>query len=263
MEGRRPALDVTRPDRRRVLDRLLRGKDAFRADRDLADALEQACPAVAGLAAAGRRYALAAAGWAPAAGIRQVVQLAPAYPRRPAVHDAAGPGARVAYVTSCPVLLAHIRALHCGPPGVTAAEADWPDPDAVLAAVTRPGPDGKPGIDLTRPVLVLACGILSHLEPGRAGDVVAGLAAGLARGSAVAVTAACYSDPAVSARMAALYAPCGPWADRGPHAPAGWLEQAGLGPAAGELTVPGTRPGWRPGWGDAGAAVFAAAGIKG
>jgi hypothetical protein len=109
------------------------------------------------------------------------------------------PCARVAYVASDPVVLAHLRALAAGP-GIAVVAGDEADPGAVLAA-----PELAGVIDLQQPTAILLAGVLSGMSANAAQRAVAGYSAALQPGSAVAISCVSYANQAAGDEAAAAY----------------------------------------------------------
>jgi O-methyltransferase involved in polyketide biosynthesis len=110
------------------------------------------------------------------------------------------PAAQVVYVDTDPVVLSHARALLATGDGVTAAEADLGDPDAVFAA-----PELRAVIDPARPVCVVLGAVLHFLPADEAQVVVSGYAELLVPGSYLVVSVACFDDQALAGELAGEY----------------------------------------------------------
>jgi SAM-dependent methyltransferase len=194
--------DPATPNTARVYCRLLGGKDHFPADRAEADLLLAIYPPLAEMARENRAFIAEAVSWAATEGIGQFLDLGAGLPATPAVHQIARavlPGARVAYVDTDAVVLAHARALLAGP-GVTAAAADLRDPAAVLA-----DPDLRAVIDPAGPVCVILGAVLHFLDADTARAVTAGYARLIAPGSCLVISCATYDDEALAKSLAAEY----------------------------------------------------------
>ena len=101
------------PSVARIYDYLLGGKDHLAVDRKIGEELVQIYPGVRDLVAANRRFLARAVDWAADQGVRQFIDLGCGMPTEPSTHETAQavrPGARVAYVDTDPVALAHLRA---------------------------------------------------------------------------------------------------------------------------------------------------------
>jgi S-adenosyl methyltransferase len=193
-EGREPAnepnlegdlqatLDTGVAHPARVYDYWLGGKDHFAVDREAAEQVIAANPAVLPGVRANRAFLGRAVRYlAGEAGIRQFLDLGTGLPTAQNTHQVAqsvAPDARIVYVDNDPMVLAHARALLASSPeGATAyAEADIRDTDAVLAAAAQT-------LDLGQPVAVMALMVLQYIpdadDPwGIIGRTLAPLAAG-------------------------------------------------------------------------------------
>lgn len=190
--------DFTNPNGARIYDCLLGGKDNFAADRDAADAIEAMFPGMSKLVRQHREFARRAARWLHDEGVQQFIDVGCGLPVPPTISQAV-PCARVACVASDPVVLAHLRALVAGP-GVAVVAGDEADPGAALAA-----PELAEVIDLGEPAGVLLAGVLSGMDADTARSAVAGYAAALAPGSAVAISCVSYADQEAGGAAAKAY----------------------------------------------------------
>jgi hypothetical protein len=147
------------PNPARVYDALLGGKDNYAADREVADKLATAKPALRPNVRANRAYLGRVVRYLAAeAGIRQFLDLGTGLPNLDNTHEVAQRAAResrIVYVDNDPVVLAHARALLVSTPeGATDyLQADIRDPAAILdqAAAT---------LDFSKPVAVMLLGVL-------------------------------------------------------------------------------------------------------
>ncbi|XVQ08172.1 SAM-dependent methyltransferase [Spirillospora sp. CA-255316] len=198
-----PGFDALRPSTARMYDYFLSGKDNYAADRRLAERLRRAAPVVRVLARANRDFLLRAVRTLAAeAGIGQFLDIGCGLPGRDNVHQVARrilPDARVAYVDSDPMVVAHAQALMAADGETAAFQADLRAPEAMLADRRL-----RTVIDLERPVAVLITAVLHHL-PDEAGPhgLVARVRDALPPGSHVVVSHA-ETTPALR-RAAALH----------------------------------------------------------
>jgi O-methyltransferase involved in polyketide biosynthesis len=176
----------------RVYDYWLGGKDNFPADRELAELMIQAIPALPAMAAANRAFMRRAVRYlVEEAGVRQILDLGTGIPTSPNVHEvaqAAAPETRVVYVDNDPIVLAHARALLTSQDaGETAfIMADLREPKGILDHPTL-----TDTLDLTRPVAVLAVGVLMYFrdtDTPNPFEMVATLLEPMPSGSYLAVT---------------------------------------------------------------------------
>lgn len=197
------ALDTSVPNMARIYNYWLGGKDHFAADRAEADRLVGLYPPLPALARENRAFLIKAAGWAARQGIGQFIDLGAGLPASPSVHHAVRavlPAARVAYVDTDPVVVAHATALLATGDGVTAVNADLRDPAAVLGhrdlrAVINPG----------RPVCVILGAVLHFLDPDAACAVTAGYISLMAPGSCLVLSCARFDDEALAKQLAEEY----------------------------------------------------------
>ena len=177
--------DPHTPSIARVYDYLLGGKDHLAVDREIGEELVQIYPGVRDLVEANRRFLARAVDWAADQGVGQFIDLGCGMPTEPSTHETAQavrPGARVAYVDTDPVALAHLRAFaEHGNDAVTVAWGDALDVAGVINAVS-------PGIDISAPVcLVMGC-LLHFFAADEARTLVADYAAALAPGSCLVIS---------------------------------------------------------------------------
>lgn len=186
-------------------------------------------PPLPALVRENRAFLLEAAGWAARQGIGQFIDLGAGLPAAPSVHQAARavlPAARVAYVDTDPVVLAHARALLATGDGVTAVSADLRDPAAVLGH-----PDLRAVLDPGRPACVILGAVLHFLDADAACAVTAGYVSLLAPGSCLALSCARFEDEALAKQLAQEYT-AATWYNHSPADIAGFfdgLELAGPG----------------------------------
>jgi hypothetical protein len=195
--------DTSVPNMARVYNYWLGGKDHFPADRAEADFLLGIYPPLRDLVRENRAFVTRAVAWAAEQGISQFIDLGVGLPASPAVHQVARavlPGARVAYVDTDPVVLAHARALLATGDGVTAVAADLRDPAAVLA-----GEELRAVIDPAQPAGVILGAVLHFLDAGTARTVASGYARLIAPGSYLIISVARNDDEMLGKRLAQQY----------------------------------------------------------
>lgn len=223
----RPDIGVTRPDKARVYDYWLGGKDNFAADREAGEAILKEHPGLRAMARQNRSFILKSVRWtASVAGIAQFIDAGCGLPSRPFVHEAARlgePSARVAYVDRDPFVMSHVRAIEVTGDGLAAVEADVTEPARVL---------GDRGllevIDLARPAALVLGGTLSDMPADTARAVVAEFAGALAPGSAVIISCASFAGREVAERIAAVLAPDGGWRNHSPEDVGSFFAAGGL-----------------------------------
>lgn len=158
--------DLEHPNAARMYDYHLGGSANFAIDREKAAEFEQLVPDMVHAVRCNRgflgrvvRYLVTTAG------IDQFLDLGSGIPTVGNVHEIAqqhNPAARVAYVDFEPIAVHHARRLLAEKnQRVTVSQVDIRDPAAVLAA---PGVTGL--LDFSRPVAVLAVGVLQFIHDG-------------------------------------------------------------------------------------------------
>ncbi|MEV0144511.1 MULTISPECIES: SAM-dependent methyltransferase [unclassified Nonomuraea] len=156
-------VDPSTPSVARVHDVLLGGVENFAADRSVARRLKEAVPEVVDLLWCDRAFVGRVVDYlVREAGVRQLVDLGAGLPTIENTHEVAqfaDPSTRVVYVDVDPMVEPHARAILKGNPHVAAITEDARDVAAVLG-----NPELRRLIDLSRPVAVLAIGLL-HLFP--------------------------------------------------------------------------------------------------
>ncbi|MCO5992271.1 SAM-dependent methyltransferase [Actinoallomurus rhizosphaericola] len=200
------AIDVTVPSSARMYDYALGGKDNYAVDRETADRIFAAFPALRELVVANRGFLQRAVRFVAEQGVRQFVDLGAGIPTSPNVHEIARevhPDARVVYVDHDPIVAAHSRALRADGDAVTVIEADIRRPDDVLAAL-----EDKKVIDFDEPVGILFIDVLHFItdEEDPAG-IVARFRDRFAPGSHLVLSIACRDgvDPESTAKVTAAY----------------------------------------------------------
>jgi SAM-dependent methyltransferase len=185
-----PEIDTSRPHAGRMYDYWLGGKDNFAADREAADKVLAAFPAMRTTARENRAFLGRAVRYlAEEAGIRQFLDIGAGLPTARNVHEIAqgvAPSCRIVYVDNDPLVLAHARALlSSGPAGRTAyIHADLRQPGKILSH-----PVTRDVLDLTQPVALMLLSVL-HLIPDEdePAEIVATLLDALAPGSYLAAS---------------------------------------------------------------------------
>ena len=177
-----PGVDAQRANVARVYDYWLGGSHNFLADQDLGRAIAAVEPKVRTIARANRAFVGRAVRYLAAAGVRQFLDIGSGIPTRGNVHEVAqqaDPGARVAYVDTDPVVIAHSKAILAGNENATIIDADLRDPEKILGH-----PAAERLIDFGQPVGLLIVAILHFIgdteDPWR---LVATLRDALAPGS--------------------------------------------------------------------------------
>jgi hypothetical protein len=177
-----PGVDAQRANVARVYDYWLGGSHNFLADQDLGRAIAAVEPNVRAIARANRAFVGRAVRYLAAAGVRQFLDIGSGIPTQGNVHEVAqqaDPSARVAYVATDPVVIAHSKAILAGNENATIIDADLRDPEKILGH-----PAAQQLIDFGQPVGLLIVAILHFIgdaeDPWR---LVATLRDALAPGS--------------------------------------------------------------------------------
>jgi O-methyltransferase involved in polyketide biosynthesis len=185
----RPVVDDGAAHPARVYDYLIGGKDNYAADRALAEEMTAKLPDLPTMVRANRDFLLRAVRHlAVERGVTQFLDIGSGIPTPVNVHQVAqraDPSARVVYVDSDPMVLAHARALMVGTPqGRTAFVAgDVRDPAAILA-----DPKVAETLDRERPIALLLVSVLMYFPDDVAYGIVRTLLDGLPSGSHLTIS---------------------------------------------------------------------------
>lgn len=177
-----PPLNHGHPAVARVYDYWLGGCHNFRADRALGDAIAAALPGIASVAQANRAFLQRAAEHLANIGIDQFLDLGSGPPTIGNVHEivqGSTPSARVVYIDSDPIVIAHRTMALRGNHTTVAIQGDLRYPADILA-----NPQVRRLLDLTRPIAVLMVAAL-HYVPDAADPaaIIAAYADAMAAGS--------------------------------------------------------------------------------
>ena len=177
-----PEVDTTRANTARVYDYWLGGTHNFLPDQDLARAIVAVNPYMRETVRANRAFLRRAVRFLAAQGITQFLDIGSGIPTQGNVHEVAqqaSPGARVVYVDTDPVAIAHSKAILAGNPDAAIIDADLREPEKILAHdVTRQL------LDLSQPTALLLGAVLHFIGDGEdPHGIVATLRDGLAPGS--------------------------------------------------------------------------------
>jgi SAM-dependent methyltransferase len=181
-----PGVDTRRANVARVYDYWLGGSHNFLPDQDLARAISAVNPKMRAIARANRAFLGRAVRLLGESGIGQFLDIGSGIPTQGNVHEVAqqaSPAARVAYVDTDPVAIAHSKAILAGHQNTAIIDADLRDPEKILAH-----PGTRRLIDFGQPaglLLVMVLPFISDAEdPWR---LVATLRDALAPGSYLAL----------------------------------------------------------------------------
>ncbi|GAA3559661.1 SAM-dependent methyltransferase [Amycolatopsis ultiminotia] len=188
MSGPALSWEQDRPSSARLTDALLGGQDHYECDRALRRRLLAVAPDAGAVAGERRQWLLRALRHlAVGRGIGQFLDLGCGLPTVDNTHQIVQrlrPGAQVVYVDHDPLVQVHGRVMLEENDHVHISGADLTDPGAVLG-----DPVVYRHLDFERPVAVLLCDVLHHVESlDRAQAIVLGYAEQLAPGSYLLLT---------------------------------------------------------------------------
>jgi hypothetical protein len=188
LSARSGALDFDRPNRARLVDALLGGRDNYAVDRELVARLTELDPGVRQLARDHRDWVVRCLRLVVTAyGVDQFIDLDSGLPTVDNTHQIVqrhNSEARVVYVDGDPVVQAHGRALLEENELTHMAAGDFADPRAVLATAEL-----VKNIDFERPICLMLCSAVHHiLDDAEAAAVVYGWVDELPAGSYLMLT---------------------------------------------------------------------------
>src|SRR5512139_2250285 len=157
-----PGIDSQKPSVARVYDYLLGGTHNFESDRDLATGLLRIEPLAREAAKANRAFLARSVRFLAGCGIDQFLDIGSGIPTQGNVHEHArsvNPAARVVYVDSDPVAVAHSRVILTGDDRAAIIQGDMRRPADILAH-----PALKDLIDFDRPVAILLVAALHMIK---------------------------------------------------------------------------------------------------
>ncbi|HEX3779447.1 MAG TPA: SAM-dependent methyltransferase [Pseudonocardiaceae bacterium] len=182
-----PSVDVTRPNPARIYDYLLGGAHNFAIDRQVAEQAMAAGSVTPLLARLNRSFLRRAVRYMISEGIDQFLDLGSGIPTAGNVHEiaqAVNPDAKVVYVDSEAVAVAHARHLLEDNPLATIIQSDIRDVAGVLSH-----PDTLELLDLDRPVGVLTVAVFHFIpDSDRPADLIRGYLDPLPVGSHLAIS---------------------------------------------------------------------------
>ena len=159
------SIDVTVAHPPRRYDYWLGGKDNFQADRDSADTVAAAWPAIRTAVLENRGFLRRAVGFlAGTVGVRQFLDIGTGLPTASNVHQVAqgiAPESRIVYVDNDPLVLVHARALlTSSPEGATAyIDADLRTPEKIIQDVGV-----RDTLDFSQPIALMLLAVLHFLS---------------------------------------------------------------------------------------------------
>ncbi|HLJ99927.1 MAG TPA: SAM-dependent methyltransferase [Streptosporangiaceae bacterium] len=203
--GKLPSYDMHTANAARMWNYWIGGKDNYQVDRDAAEKVLEAMPALPLIARLLRRFLINSVSELTAAGIRQFLDIGTGLPTADNTHDVAqrlAPDSRIVYVDHDPVVIRHAQALlTSSPEGKTDyIQADLRDWATISAGAQRT-------LDFSQPVAILLIAvvhfILDEEDPQR---VVSQMMADLPPGSYLVIAhAASDIEAEIAAAMARRY----------------------------------------------------------
>jgi hypothetical protein len=206
-EGALLSYDARVPTPARMYDYYLGGKDNFQADREAAEKALSVVPSGRALARANRDFLVRAVKCLATQGIDQFIDVGTGIPTSPNVHEVARsviPGARVVYVDTDPLVIAHDQALLVDSADITVVRGDIRQPREIMCDESVRGL-----IDFSRPVGVLFVAVLHFVtDEEYAHESVAVFRSSVPSGSYLVVShiTSDGSDPAVVRAIQDAYA---------------------------------------------------------
>jgi hypothetical protein len=156
-------VDPTRASIARVYDATLGGKDNYEIDREVVRKIAEVAPRQSDVARMNRRWLIRVVRYlAGEVGIDQFLDVGAGLPTVENTHEVAqqrNPEARVVYVDNDPVCNVYGRALLEENPNTHFVSADLTEPNTLLTH-----PDVVRHLDLERPLALILCGILHHVD---------------------------------------------------------------------------------------------------
>ena len=152
-------VDIDRPNAARMYDYALGGSHNFAVDRALVEQAEAAMPGARQIAHANRAFLRRVVQWLAANGVRQFLDIGSGIPTLGNVHEVAqrvAPGARVLYVDTDPIAVAHSSTMLDGNPDAHAVQGDLRHPGEILDVA-------RDRLDFAQPVAVLLFAVLHFI----------------------------------------------------------------------------------------------------
>jgi S-adenosyl methyltransferase len=176
------------PSSARIYNYFLGGKDHYPADRLAAEELLSVAPDIRQAVVANRAFLGRAVHFlVTEAGVRQFIEIGAGLPAADNVHEVAQrsvPDARVVYVDTDPIVIAHARNMVRGVPGTAIVEHDLREPPAILD-----DPELTGLIDVAVPTAVLLANVLASVaDEDDPAALIRGLLAPFPAGSFLALS---------------------------------------------------------------------------
>jgi hypothetical protein len=151
------------PHAARIWNYWMGGKDNYKADRAVGDAVAEVYPGIVTMANQSRQFLIRVVRFlAGEVGLHQFLDIGTGLPTMQNTHEVAqriAPKSRIVYVDNDPLVLVHARALlgNTTREGVTAyVDADLHDPGLIIS-------DARNVLNLSRPVAVMFMGVLGYV----------------------------------------------------------------------------------------------------
>jgi hypothetical protein len=200
-----PGFDTNVANAARMWNHWIGGKDNFQVDREAAEQVKQAMPALPLVARMLRRFLATTVDELTAAGVRQFLDIGTGLPTAENTHDVAqraAPESRIVYVDHDPVVISHARALLTSS---AAGKTDYIQADLRDWAAISAG--ARQTLDFSRPVAVLLIAVLHFIldaeDPHR---MISQMMTDLAPGSYLVIAhAASDIEAGTAAAMASSY----------------------------------------------------------
>lgn len=161
-------VDLSTPNVARVYDYYLGGAHNFAIDREFAKKAIEVMPDVRALCWLNRLFLRRAVRYCVAQGVRQFLDIGSGIPTVGHTHEiaqAAAPDAKVVYVDSEAVAVAHSELILRDNPNATVVRADATKPDDILDA-----PATRAMLDFTQPIAIMMLALV-HFIPDDAGPL--------------------------------------------------------------------------------------------
>jgi hypothetical protein len=177
-------IDLSRPSASRVYDYYLGGFHNFSSDREMAEQAIKEWPELPQIMKANRAFLRRAVSYLIENGVRQFLDVGSGIPTVGNVHEVAhdlAPDARVVYIDTDPVAVAHSEAILADNPSATALAGDLTRPDEILADL--------PKLDLSQPIGLLMVAVLHFVgDQSAPAEAIATFRDALAPGSYLAIS---------------------------------------------------------------------------
>jgi hypothetical protein len=165
-------IDVNRPSASRIYDYWLGGSHNFAIDREVAREVTALVPGITMIMQVNRAFLHRAVRFLVNEGIHQFLDLGSGIPTLGNVHEVAqkaSPDAKVVYVDTDPVAVAHSRHILNGNPNAIVIHEDLRNADAILS-----NPQVRGLLDFDQPIAVLMIAVLHFIPPENDAEAIVG-----------------------------------------------------------------------------------------